>query len=265
MNKGIIGFFDILGYQSLLENNPGDIASEIIDELLRIKDKMPEQMRKSFAPEDRGDKADALLSMLHWLVFSDTILLYTMFESSDDPGKRTNRWILMIMACLHLWGRMFQRGFPIRGVVHTGEFVVKGHCFGGRTIVEAYRMAQDYDLSICAFSADAFSLLIDDANSMERSFLWRHIPAQLFEYLAPRHSKEERSVVLNPLTLCTPAQDQLMKGDLAQIVHEAFWKHNKDIRSQASPKLVHTERYLRAAKAQFAEQKVATQRMMRFR
>jgi len=39
-----------------------------------------------------------------------------------------------------------------------------------------------------------------------------------------------------------------MKGDIAQIVHGTFWKHNKDVKSQASPKLVNTERYLRAAK-----------------
>jgi len=128
-------------------------------------------------------------------------------------------------------------------------------------------MEQDYDLSVCAFSPEAFSLMIEDANSMDESYLWRHIPVQLFEYLAPRKSssREERSMVLNPLTLNFEDQKPLMDGDITQLIHEAFWRHNKDIGSGALSKLDNTERYLRAARARFSEMKDASERMMRFK
>jgi hypothetical protein len=262
---GIIGFFDILGYKSFLENNPAHAAREVVDELVGLEKSMAEEIRKAFSRAQTPAKAEEVVSLLKWLVFSDTILLYTVFEDSDSPGKRSNRWISLNFACLLLWRRMFEFGLPLRGVVHAGEFLVEGTCFAGRAIVEAYHLAQDLELSACVYSHAAFDALVHLANNPHDELLWSYIPTQLFEYQIPRRSqKSERMFASNPLTIVLQGQQQYFSGDIRQLVHEAFWKHNKDIPEPAQMKLRNTEQFLRAARFVFGRAEGSSRIKARF-
>jgi len=265
MDKGIIGFFDILGYQSFLENSPGDASRQVVSKLVSLKQAMADEMRQAFSHEQDKPKVEELVGLLNWLVFSDTILLYSQFDGSDSPGKRSNRWIVMNFACLLLWRRMFEYGLPLRGVVHTGEFLVQGTCFAGRAIVEAYRLSQDLNLSACAYSRAAFSALLRQANEPHDPLLWNWIPAWLFEYQLPRKkSSPERRVTINPLAIFLESYETYFKGDIRQIVHESFWKHDKDILETARAKVQNTEQFLRACRFAIENLDESAKRMRRF-
>jgi len=267
MDTGIIGFFDILGYQSFLENNQGDGTRQVVSALVRLEESMPNEMIKAFSHYQTPTKAKELIDQLKWLVFSDTIMLYTPFAVTDSSGQRSNRWLVMHFACLLLWRRMFEYGLPLRGVIHTGEFLVEKNCFAGRAIVEAYRFSQDLNLSACVYSPEAFSKLIHQANEPVDPLLWRWIPTQIFEYQVPSKTIPlSRLAVINPLTLLLEDQERYFTHDLRQVVHECFWKHNKDIPNTAQQKLLNTEQYLRAARFIITtDQKEAATRMLRFK
>ena len=171
----------------------------------------------------------------------------------------------MNFACLLLWRRMFEYGLPLRGVVHTGEFLVQGTCFAGRAIVEAYRLSQDLNLSACAYSHAAFSALLRQANEPHDPFLWSWIPTLLFEYQIPRKKCSlERLVTSNPLALHLESSDMYFKGDIRQIVHESFWKHDKDIPEPARAKVQNTEQFLRACRFTIEHLEESVKHMGRF-
>jgi len=265
MKTGIMGFFDILGYQSFLKNNPGDAARRVVSKLGGLEESLGAEMREALLHKQQAPKVEELLGLLECLVFSDTVMLYSLFEDDDSVSTLSNRWIVINFACALLWRRMFEFGLPLRGVVHTGEFLVEKACFAGRAIVEAYQTSQDFDLAVCAYTPAAFATLIRQANEPHDPLLWNWIPTQLFEYRIPRiQGTDERLVTINPLALFLEGHDRYFKGDLRQMVHDAFWKHDKDIPESALPKLLHTEQFLRACRFTLSTMEESIQRMVRF-
>ena len=69
-----------------------------------------------------------------------------------------------------------------------------------------------------------------------------------------------RLFAVNPLAIILDDQKQYFEGDLRQLVHEAFWKHGKDIADSARAKLQNTEQFLRACRFAFKNKEVV-QRM----
>ena len=267
MQTGIIGFFDILGYQSFLENNRGDGAQQVLSYLAKLEEALPGEMLKALSYAQAAEKAQELVALIKWLVFSDTIMLYTPFLDTDSLAQRSNRWIVMHLACLLLWRRMFEYGLPLRGVIHTGEFLVQKNCFAGIAIAEAYTLSQDLDLAVCVYSPQAFIELIKQANEPVEPLLWRYIPTQIFEYQAPRKTpKQPRLAVINPLTLILNGQERYSQQDMGQIVYECLIRHNKDIPPKAQSKLDNTEQFMRAAKYIVTQdQNEAARRMLRYK
>lgn len=248
MNSGIIGFFDILGYQSFLKNNRDEGACQVVTNLVNLQQSLGDEMREAFSHYQEPPKVDEMIGLLRWLVFSDTIMVYSEYCDDDSSAIRTNRWIVMNFACLLLWRRMFEFGLPLRGVIHTGDFLVEEACFAGEAIVDAYHLSQDFDLATVAYSHDAFSALVTHANAPHDPLIWNWIPAQLFEYLVPRKTgRPERLCVINPLTLILEDSGRFRSEAIRQLVLESFLGHNKDVPETARSKLDHTEDYLRAS------------------
>jgi hypothetical protein len=265
MKTGIMGFFDILGYQSFLKNNPGDAARRVVSKLGGLEQSLAAEMREALLHKQKAPKVEELLALLKCLVFSDTVMLYSPFDDGDSVRTRSNRWIVMNFACILLWRRMFEFGLPLRGVLHTGEFLVEKACFAGRAIVEAYQISQDFDLAVCAYTRAAFDELVRQANEPYDPLLWNWIPTQLFEYRIPRmQGTDERLVTINPLALFLEGHDRYFNGDLRQLVHDAFWKHGKDIPESAASKLLHTEQFLRACRFTLSTMEESIERMLRF-
>lgn len=251
---GIIGFFDILGYQSFLENNE-DAAAEATEKVLNfmvnLEKHIPSRIRNIF----KNSKAlRKLVNEIEFLVFSDTILLTSKYDGNEDLERKTDKWFLFLIASLLLNRWMFEYGLPLRGVITIGNFLVIEHCFAGKPIIDAYKLCHDLDLAACVMTNNAYQEVTKLADSPKRKNIKKLLDSSIVEYLIPRKSgKEEKLSTLNLLTLrgLKPKSNKGnikpkdIKIDFRQIVFNTFWKHNKDIKQDALSKVANTEQYLR--------------------
>lgn len=248
---GIIGFFDILGYQSFILNNEPEIAAQEVFSTLMGIDKIV----KKYIAEKLAHTAKTWIKEIQWLVFSDTILITISLPQPENTPTSLQRWVKFLVASGFLQRHMFEFGLPLRGAITTGKFIVRGNCFAGRPIMDGYQLSQNIDLAATIFSPSAYKQLFQLLQNIEQLIgeakphsdfktLRRFIESITPEYLVPFETMpEERRMTLDFLAF--PTTGQKPTPDVAQFVFEAFWKHNKDIPSHASTKARNTEQYLR--------------------
>ena len=239
-HNGLIGFFDILGYQNLLEKNePEDIAQSVLNYLTNINATVTTTI-KNIIDETTGktalkDAAKEVLDSLKWIIFSDTILLTLPFESKDKC--QTTNWVVFLTICKQLQTEMFKNGLPVRGVINFGKFYLQDTCFAGRSIIEAYDLCNKLELAACIFSPSAESEFKNTINNSEDDSLtvintWSH------EYLIPTKMGEFHYLVLN-----AHVYDKDDNNIMEQIL-SSFWGHNKDIPLSVQKKISNTEQWL---------------------
>jgi hypothetical protein len=152
MRTGLVGYFDILGYQSFLENNEEEDAARLVLTVLNgIPGKIHEDLLKTLKndtrdganPEKDGYLADIAKS-LHHLFISDSIFL-TM------PCKEVtlDHWFTFHFFAILLCFDMFMQGLPVRGAILFGKYMLGGTSLAGKTIVDVYRLANSLDLAAC--------------------------------------------------------------------------------------------------------------------
>ena len=252
---GIIGFFDILGYQSFLENNEdvaGEATEEVLNFIVTLEKRIPERILLNISRNYKAVKK--LLNEIKFLVFSDTILLTSTYVKNDDLDRKIDKWALFLVASLHLNRWMFEYGLPLRGVITIGNFLIKEHCFAGKPIVDAYKMCHDLDLAACVMTDNAYQEVTNLINSSERKKIKKLLNDSIVKYLIPRKGgKEEKLPTLNLLTFRglkpkskkSNVKSKDNKTDVRQFIFNSFWKHNKDIKQEALSKVMNTEQYLR--------------------
>ena len=105
--EGIIGFFDILGYQSFLQNNSAEYAAkEVLGTLTNLDEQIPSLVAKAI--EERT--IPSWVSGTKWLIFSDTILLTSSLSEIEKDIMKITRWMGFVMTCLSLNTHMFKFG-----------------------------------------------------------------------------------------------------------------------------------------------------------
>lgn len=251
---GIIGFFDILGHQNFVENNEdvaGEATEKVLNFIVNLEKNIQSHVRNILKNSKNFKK---LVDEIKFLVFSDTILLTTTYARNEGNDRKTDRWILFLVASLKLNRWMFEYGLPLRGVVTTGSFRVKEHCFAGKPIIDAYKLCHDLDLAACVMTDNAYREVMNLVDSSKREKIKKLLDAFVIEYLIPRKSgKADKLPTLNSLTLRglkpkskkTNVKSKDNKIDIRQYVFNSFWKHNKDIPQEALSKVANTEQYLR--------------------
>jgi hypothetical protein len=236
---GLIGFFDILGYQNLLERNePETIAEEVIPILSNIGEMVTNSLtdfHKAIAntgiSETSIERNEKIIGALRWLVFSDTVLLTLPIEDID-PDVVNIPWFIFLVAAIFLQNSLFKAGLPTRGAIDHGKFFIQDTCFAGRTIVTAYQLCSQIELAACVFSecaANEFSRC-QGYDSLYDSFV--------VEYLVPMKSGERHL-----LTTMAPTFNQ-DSPDIHAEVMGAFWGNRKDISLSARQKAQNTEQWL---------------------
>jgi len=244
----MVGFFDILGYQSFLINNePEGVALEVLNMLTKTPGRIQSYINSKIPRLNKQ-----LIKKVKWFVFSDTILL-TCFATEEKIVFKTAEWLFFMLTCSLLQRNMLDFGLPIRGAITTGAFINKDYCSAGRPIVEAYQISRDIDMAATVLSKGAHQDLIQ---TIEQFNSTTNEPTDLFEtfiveYLVPFKTQGPvRCPTLNFFALDSPTGQEPTK-DLTQLVFEAFWKHNKDISSEAGRKARNTEEYLRFLKYKY--------------
>ncbi len=246
---GLIGFFDILGYQNLLERNePEIIAEEVLLILIDMKEKIQlsvmenlinslDSENRDMARKDRNNIITAIsnnILSMDWLVFSDTILLTLPIDQTSVHEQRLLPWMIFFAASKLVQKELFDAGLPARGAIDYGKYFIKESCFAGRTIVNAHKLCSQIELSACVLSKVA----ADELASIDKMVGQKTFDNDLIEYLVPMKDCEQHLLVLRVLPTI------IKESNVHMSVLRAFWGNRKDIPQTARPKAINTEQWL---------------------
>jgi hypothetical protein len=229
---GPIGFFDILGYQSLLENNKTeDDLNNIAFKALKIINEIENENLSNWNIYDADKKIhNSIDNYIKRLIFSDTIIL-SLDLSSSLVRKIGNDslWHIFIKSCGRLYQHMFSKGLPLRGAIDFGKYIINGNSFVGSPIIEAYKLSNKLDLSACVLTRDAAKEISNLLYKMREDYP--------IEYLVPTKEGDEKLFTLNA-NPCDPDKD------IREQVLSSFWQHNKDIAKSVKSKVDNTVQWL---------------------
>jgi len=195
VKHGIIGFFDILGYGSLLENNePEDIYKEFYPILENLEEYFKYNFKVIIKRKEKiidiKHKFQNLIDDIKWFVISDTILI-TFNTSKYSKEEMCFSWTIFLAACTMLQIKMFQEGLPLRGVINYGKYIVKNNFFAGRPIIEAYKISKDLDFAACVLTLKAIKIFFKDKNILEQSKGIRLILNPFLNYFVPKKGNKK--------------------------------------------------------------------------
>jgi hypothetical protein len=245
--EGIVGFFDVLGYEGYLKNDPDVRSKQALQVLLKIKDEVPGRIRKRVP--------GALADNLSWTIFSDSVLLAMPCPGTRDKqaaeSDHGKRWLTFLLSSVVLLDHMFDQGLPIRGAIAFGRYFCHENCLAGGAVVEAHELEQRINLSGAVLHKSAEQELHRLTPDSFKSGDGIYVYTTLLNYLVPEKETSTKRLILNQWAL----NDKHDNEDIAQLAAEAFWKHGKDIDDGATQKLRNTEMLLRFV--------VATKRALR--
>jgi len=232
---GIAGFFDILGYENLLQKNePEEIAETIIPFLIGVLPEVTDKL-KEVLTSNQEYLHKTIIDSIKWLVFSDTILLTIAFQESEEDVSWV-KWACFLAVCISLQKKMFKKGLPLRGAINYGKFYIKDTCFAGRAIIEAYRLCNQLEFSACVLTENCREEIKKIKSERLIELLYSLF---LIDYLVPKKDGESQM-----LTLAADTYDS-EKEDMTTQVLKAFWGHKKDIPIHVQKKVASTEQWLR--------------------
>lgn len=240
-NKGIIGFFDILGYSSLLKNNSIVKASEIIiNSFETTQQRVASQYTNMFKEKATPKFLDKIISDFIWLIFADSILLVLPCDE-QEPYKK-ERWLTyFVYACL-LYTDLFEQGLPIRGGITCGKYFIRNNCFAGKSIAVAHEISEKIELSAIVLERAA-----EEEIKMLNLFIeYASTKKLIIECIVPLKQQEERMFAVAPGNIVFEGTT-LSILNVRQLVLESFWKHNKGTSEKVMKKVTNTELFLRYA------------------
>jgi hypothetical protein len=247
--SGLIGYFDILGYQAFLEKNSLEyVVKTSISKLVGLKFLMPGRLFEWWAPivtNHATPKAvyKCATDNMNWLVFSDTVLLTLALPRCTNKEKLAY-YILFLTQCTILWEEMLKAGFPLRGVLGYGKFIVYEGCFAGKPIIDAYKLASKLDFAgcVCSEATSTWTKRILQNEGLQGE------PACV-DYMAPLNIKKasgdmrrRRLKAVNVLLHKTPRD--LFALNYEECVRNSFGAHRKKIDHKVRRKIRNTIAYL---------------------
>lgn len=239
--RGLIGFFDILGYKSFLHarNTPADVTTKVLATLLSLQRELPDEFIKHFGEDDERLYAPHVKS-LEWLVFSDTVVLTADTESLSKSADKGIRLAIFLYQCAILYRHLFDFGMPVRGSIETGTFYVAQTCFAGSPFVQAYERVSQLECAVCVVAPDAIAYYDGETNEgIAKVLATYHVPLKGGSY-APYSVLQPHYRPKNV--------DAWRTADLRQVVMQSFWAHGKQMTDSAVIKADNTERLLRYLK-----------------
>jgi hypothetical protein len=253
---GFIGFFDILGYsQIMLNNNIHQTSQFVSDTLMNIPKDLIGRLRNIEVSEEgqrvrpyNAEEWQRLLDKIQWIIFSDSILISMPMSPGLDTLSQTNLYLVFSTVCASLLNQTFTAGFPIRGGISIGEFFIEDRCFAGRPIINAYRVAQDLEMSGCVLDESADTFVSDLRRQLvqnQHTEALSKLDQTTILYIAPtKVGEDERFRAINWVTLDSPGF-QAIDENVRDATLKAFLMHNKIAVPSVQGKIVNTEMFIR--------------------
>lgn len=247
--KGLIAFFDILGYQSFLENNSAtESALEVLDLITAIPLKAKqdtENIWKTNVAKGQSPEILAIGDNLKHVIFSDTIVLIVPYPDEVSEGFRSAAIAFLTIGATQLSAAMFSKGLPLRGVIHEGDYVLKDTCFAGSGIVQAYRLCSQLDFAGFVISPE-LNQYIESRRKGAAIFTENNYGTYFVSVLTPLKNNIERPLThTNWLHYLSNEELSQIENDVIQAVMRAFWAHGKDCGREVDAKVRNTCKMMR--------------------
>lgn len=246
IQTGIIGLFDILGYQGFLENNDSDKAAAlVVDTIANAAETVIEYVRETAGSDDREATLFVDYSeRVGWVTFSDTIMLMNPIKPGRDLTHNIRSWHALILSAQILCKHMFEQGLPLRGAITYGNYISSKACFAGRAIWDAYKLANDLAFAGTVLTEQAFQELQRITESFANDQTVRMLLGRsLLRYLVPRNKMNEQLMTLNFLAV-KGTSSRRWRGVPYEIVLNSFQRHRKSICERVIQKAKNTAAYL---------------------
>ncbi|MBW7957380.1 MAG: hypothetical protein H3C68_05750 [Deltaproteobacteria bacterium] len=235
-NTGIIGYFDVLGYESFLENNSSeDGIKNVLKTISTIDENTIEDFISAFKSVSIfSDLKRIFVEEFETRIFSDTIIVFARYKENEENELKLLRWFLFIIFGEMLYSKMFEFGLPVRGAIGFGKYSSVEYCFAGRPIIETYKQARELDLSACVFIESA-EKEFDSLSPLSSIF------ADFFKEILPKYSVPlKNSQTKNLYTLLKARTNQNTSLEIKEQVKESFKKHKKSITLREESKITNT-------------------------
>ncbi len=236
--KGLVAFFDILGYSAFMENNKVEVAALNINDFISELEKF--DMNGFLHRFNFRGRINNISEEIEYAIISDSILITLECDKNDIESYRLYTTVFLLY-CALLSKKLFIFGLPLRGCIEYGEFYIKNNTFAGKPIIKAYQNSEKLNLSACEVSESIF---------------FKNVSIDLFgkllvTYLIPTKNSDKRSILLNfMIKLNDKDKYSLDKlSDPKQFVINSFSAHNKFIGSTVYQKIDNTEMFIRYCKA----------------
>jgi hypothetical protein len=241
--NGLIAFFDILGYQSFLENN---LAAESTERVLQLINDIPPKTKSelselwlSLFKEKDGVILKEVADALNLLIFSDTIVLSITYPTNVSREWKTEASGFLGAVAGKLCKNMFIEGLPVRGAIVEGEFIMKDFCLAGKAVVDAYKLCESLDFSGVVFGSSVYKENEKNLHTFDNE-------GSIFHHLTSlKNGKEERMFHMNWLVLMNQDEQNFLKADVETFVLRSFWAHNKDCPRGVDEKIKNTVKLIR--------------------
>lgn len=254
-SKGLVGFFDILGYQSIIDNNSIDEVSRLISDVML---QIPDKVRETLCRPHRDKKANfeflsSMVDRLEARLISDSIVLtFPIKKRHKYRWEKLFSFFMFTQYVDSLMSLTFREGLPLRGAIGFGEFFLQDHCFAGKPIINCYRLGNSLDFSGCVMAQDC-KMALDRLLKQNRD-LKLVIDEFGHDYLCPLKDQKSKRLFLLKWS-------PHLKGneDIRQAVFRTFKAHNKDIGVGVDRKLTHTEfilRFFQIKRTELAERRI---------
>ena len=241
VENGIIGYFDILGYQNFLKNNSIEDCIKIIEKIIL---EIPTEVKNDYLnPHEYQDDflktiREYFISHLNITFISDTIIFFFDFDTIEKD--HISAFLCEILFYLMMFTQLsFEKGFPMRGYIDYGSFYYNNennkNIIAGETIVKCYLETNNFDFSGLVISDVAYKFCLDFDYFYLNQFFTRKI---IDKYLVNTKGSENYKYVLNTFF-------GIEKIDLVQFIFECFHKYNKEINDDVMKKINNTEKIMR--------------------
>jgi hypothetical protein len=261
IKEGLVGWFDILGYTSLLRNPDLNYVVKLIQKSLSASSEALRQWVDSIVklvPDGKARGwAQEATNVTSVIVFADTILVTLPVLKTDSVEQKLVKWGMFFEQAVILHFDLFREGLPIRGAISFGEYYVSERplIFAGKPILRAHEIAnsQDWSGSVLALEAETeFENLEKSSPSFGK--LLRPYTIRCSPPLKTDHVGQ--MLCLNWPKVFT--EDAIRNINIREAVVAMFGKHNKAIRSVDQPKIDNTETFIVRSKQKRAESESTT-------
>ena len=234
--KGVVAFFDILGYQNIIDNNEIEKVSKIITDILKVAPSKSKDSLRSISKDETKKKIiNNALSSIDTILISDSLLSHFEFDVDGADDSNNLELILFIGYLSQLTRMLFVEGLPIRGSICFGDFFVDEQCIAGKPIIDAYRLSESLDFSGVVICEKTYEKIKKPFTGNTLNIVSNHF----IEYLVPTKSGDVKMYLMNWFGKTK------VPTDIGQYVYESFRNHNKEIPDSVINKMKNTELTLR--------------------